>query len=313
MFGVEQSGMAGRVGFDLYMRMLRKAIKKLKGLAIASVARTRVFLPNQEGGIEGAMRFTLPVSYVPDDKQREHEENEARLAETSARLMELTKGWQKSYGDLDESVKGDLKKLHLHSCTRILGVDEIHLSEKGAGILRSPGLRRRQWDEIVFEMKEVEKAANITKGAKPVNGVKGLGAVFPARVRDAGAEEERKQQRDAWDGEAEPNGEVDWDEMDEEEEDDSTGNLKEGVWEGVPHFVIKGLGKVEEGKRVEKIVKVLLPVVTVVLARQKMDAASALEKVKARDVRLQAQTEKAPVKNTKGYYVPDDPVKTKWV
>jgi transcription-repair coupling factor (superfamily II helicase) len=43
IFGVEQSGMAGRVGFDLYMRILRKAIKKLKvsPSGIASGARSR--------------------------------------------------------------------------------------------------------------------------------------------------------------------------------------------------------------------------------------------------------------------------------
>merc|ERR1711862_1080871 len=45
LLGTEQSGMAAKVGFDLYMKMLKKSIRQLRGLLdLPSVVKTNVLL-----------------------------------------------------------------------------------------------------------------------------------------------------------------------------------------------------------------------------------------------------------------------------
>ena len=73
----------------------------------------------------------------------------ARLAKTSAELVELTNEWKTTYGKLPKSLRLKLKSLHLHTCTRILGVDMITLDKKtNEVVLRAPGMRPRHWTAI---------------------------------------------------------------------------------------------------------------------------------------------------------------------
>ena len=50
----QQSGMAAKVGFDHFMRMLKNSIRQLRGLDLPVLPRTNVLLPNGEGSIEVA-------------------------------------------------------------------------------------------------------------------------------------------------------------------------------------------------------------------------------------------------------------------
>merc|ERR1712159_208050 len=52
LLGTEQSGMAAKVGFDLYMRMLKKSIRQLRGLDLPLVPRSNVLLPKGQGSME---------------------------------------------------------------------------------------------------------------------------------------------------------------------------------------------------------------------------------------------------------------------
>ncbi|KAL7519640.1 hypothetical protein ACHAWX_004399 [Stephanocyclus meneghinianus] len=89
LLGTEQSGMAAKVGFDLYMRMLKKSIRQLRGLDLPVVPRSNVLLPGGEGSIEwedygekvngGEQSYLIPESYIPDDKERSKQEGLARL------------------------------------------------------------------------------------------------------------------------------------------------------------------------------------------------------------------------------------------
>jgi len=147
IFGVEQSGMAGKVGFDMYMKMLKKAINRIRGLALPTTQRTKVFLEGGAGAIEGeGFDFDLPRDYVTGGiEEFDKAVSDARLASTSRELVTITEEWKKKYGPIPQEVRGPLKNLHLHSCTRNLGVDEIHRDEEGRVILRSPTLRPRHW------------------------------------------------------------------------------------------------------------------------------------------------------------------------
>jgi transcription-repair coupling factor (superfamily II helicase) len=96
LLGTEQSGMAARVGFDLYMRMLKKSIRQLRGLDLPLVPRTNILIPTD--GTPAT--FTLLSEFVPDGAIRHREESKARLAESTAKLVNLTNAWKQDYGDL---------------------------------------------------------------------------------------------------------------------------------------------------------------------------------------------------------------------
>ena len=50
----QQGGMAAKVGFDLYMCMLKNSIRQLRGLDLPVLPRTNVLLPHGERSIEVA-------------------------------------------------------------------------------------------------------------------------------------------------------------------------------------------------------------------------------------------------------------------
>lgn len=190
LLGTEQSGVAASVGFDLYMRMLKSSIRQLRGLDLPPVPRTNVLLPNQEGRLEmkevcndttvSINLVKIPEDYIANATQRKMEETHARLAETSSSLVSLTQEWKEKYGPLPASLQGILKTLHLHACTRQLGIDLIGLSYKNVGrtecIFRSPGLRPRHMGLILPHLK------NCTT---PV----GLDVIFPPRFTVSGVEQ----------------------------------------------------------------------------------------------------------------------------
>ena len=105
-------GMAAKVGFDLYMRMLKKSIRELRGLDLPMVPRTNILLPGGEGSLEIAAgpdgenhAFQIPKSFIVDDNERMMQEGIARLAESTNQLVELTNKWKKDYGPLPASLQ----------------------------------------------------------------------------------------------------------------------------------------------------------------------------------------------------------------
>jgi transcription-repair coupling factor len=116
LLGTEQSGMAAKVGFDLYMRMLKKSIRKLRGLDLPKVPRTNIILPYDEGSLEiaegldgGATHaFQIPRTYIKDDSIRQKEEGEARLAENTEQLVEMTNRWKEDYGPIPARLQVNL-------------------------------------------------------------------------------------------------------------------------------------------------------------------------------------------------------------
>jgi hypothetical protein len=280
LLGTEQSGMAAKVGFDLYMRMLKKSIRQLRGLDLPLVPRTNILLPKAEGSLlvrkkskDGDVfvdSFKIPVKYMPDGAARAKQETAARLADSTGQLVELTNQWKDTYGVIPPALQNKLKTLHLHACTRRLGVDLIGLVDNGEGridcIMRSPGLRPRHWGIIL---------PSLARGIAP----KGLDIVFPSRFTLSGDEQEvvggkrvdlkTLLQDRTLDDDAE-----NWDALDEEDveamkEISSAYNVKhmdEIDVHANPRFIIKDFGT--EPRAVDRLLKVLLPVSKAVAARQ---------------------------------------------
>lgn len=172
LLGTEQSGMAAKVGFDLYMRMLKKSIRQLKGLDIPFVSRTNLLVPELS-----LNNFTIPASFIKNDTLRYQEETQARLAESTAHLVNITNAWKQEYGTkLPASLQANLKKLHLQACCRRLGIDVVGLLNGEDLYLRSPGLRPRHMKQIVKLL-----------GKKTPRGFQ---VVFPSRMMNRNADDE---------------------------------------------------------------------------------------------------------------------------
>jgi len=301
LLGTEQSGMAARVGFDLYMRMLKKSMRQLRGLDLPMVPRSNVLLPDGEGSIEWSAEGTgggensggsngsyiIPKSYIEDDDERSREEGAARLAESTQRLVEVTGSWKEKYGNLPSELQGNLKSLHLHACLRQLGVDVVGLDEStGDCVLRSPGLRPRHWAMICSQLSRKSPPA-------------GLDVVFPARFSGSDDDTEVRggTKLDLKELLSDPrysDDDEEWDALDEEEVEamkeissavDARSLADVDVYD-FPRFVIRGMrDKIKSGSRVDALLKVLLPPSKVVFKKQQKDKEKARVAAELREKR----------------------------
>lgn len=283
LLGTEQSGMAAKVGFDLYMRMLKKSIRKLRGLDLPVVPRTNILL---DTGCTPST-FKIPAKYIPDESKRRIEESKARLAESTSALVNITGIWKDEYGQLPASLQAQLKTMHLHACTRRLGIDLIGFVESDEEgvfdcILRSPGLRPRHWATILSEF---------PRPAAP----KGLDVIFPSRFTLSGDDEEFFGGKKidlklllAEETVSEDEEEEVWDAMDQEEQEAlrdiasavNVESMDEIDVEQYPRFVIRGFQS--ESKAVDLLLKLLLPIAKVVYEKQESQAEHAKAAVELR-------------------------------
>ena len=283
LLGTEQSGMAAKVGFDLYMRMLKKNIIQLMGFP--SVPKTKMLL-STDGSPE---TFTLPSRYIGDPQVRSNEEAKARLAESTASLVNLTNTWKEEHGKLPIMIQKQLKTLHLHACTRRLGIDLVGVIENDNGeydcILRSPALRPRHL---------VTVATALPRGALP----KGLDVCFPGRFTLNGRDLEliggRKIDTEILVSDEADVDEENWDALDQEEmeakQDISSAaavkEMSETDFRRSPAFRVSQVGSPKDTKVVDQLLRVLLPLSKIVSERQDNEA----EKAKAQ-VDLKARTD----------------------
>lgn len=282
LLGTEQSGMAAKVGFDLYMRMLKKSIRQLRGLDLPMVPRTNVLLPGGEGSLEigessdggTTNAFKIPKKFIADEKERIQKEGAARLAESTAQLVAMTNSWKDQYGPLPPSLQGKLKTLHLHACTRTLGIDLVGFVDNGDGtkdcVLRSPGLRPRHWVHISqFLPKKVP--------------TKGLDVVFPKRFarseEDIVVEGGKTLDIAMFQPTQSDDDEEEWDALDNEEVEAMkeissamfVTSIDDVEMDEYPRFVVRNMNSIKKGSRVDALLKVLLPASKVVHAKQTAD------------------------------------------
>ncbi|GMI16650.1 hypothetical protein TrLO_g6298 [Triparma laevis f. longispina] len=293
IFGVEQSGMAGKVGFDMYMKMLKKSINRIRGLALPTTARTKVFLNKGIGAIEGeGFDFDLPKDYVTGGiEEFDKAVSDARLASTSRELVTITEGWKKKYGPIPKEVRGPLKNLHLHSCTRNLGVDEVHRGEEGRVILRSPSLRPRHW-----------------KIMSAKGGFEGVEAVFPDFMLGEKKEGEDEGGEGGWQAERKKGEEGEEKEEEDDEDDDDTiyeslSALAEGNWKESPYFLVDTSDDLLDTEIVDEVLKKILPVVAFVNKRAEKDKKTAIDLEEKRKKKVEYEKQKKAEGTTrKGYY-----------
>lgn len=295
LLGTEQSGMAAKVGFDLYMRMLKKSIRQLRGLDLPLVLRTNIILPGSEGSIEisgpegTSFAFKIPDDYIPDEGTRIREETATRLAESTTSLVALTNRWKDTYGPLPAVLQAKMKTMHLHACMRRLGIDLVGMLDRGDGkldcVLRSPGFRPRHWAQI---------CPSLPKGVPTKN----LNVVFPARFTMTGEDEEfaggQKLNLKALVSDSSLDEDAEeWDALDQEEVEAmkeissalGVKSLDDVDIEMYPRFLVHNFGEVPEGQRVDALLKLLLPSAKVVFEKQEEDKGKARVAAELREKR----------------------------
>lgn len=281
------------VGFDMYMKMLKKSINRIRGLALPTTARTKVFLNKGIGAIEGeGFDFDLPKDYVTGGiEEFDKAVSDARLASTSRELVTITEGWKKKYGPIPKEVRGPLKNLHLHSCTRNLGVDEVHRDEEGRVILRSPSLRPRHW-----------------KIMSAKGGFEGVEAVFPDFMLGEKKEGEDEGGEGGWQAERKKGEEGEEKEEEDDEDDDDTiyeslSALAEGNWKESPYFLVDTSDDLLDTEIVDEVLKKILPVVAFVNKRAEKDKKTAIDLEEKRKKKVEYEKQKKAEGTTrKGYY-----------
>jgi len=310
LLGTEQSGLATKVGFDLYMRMLKKSIRQLRGLDLPMVPRTNVLLPNAEGSLEVLQSgnttdkvvlhaFVIPESFIEDSDERFKQEGLARLSENTNQLVQLTEAWKKEYGPLPRALQDKLKTLHLHACTRTLGIDLIAVEDNPDGsfngILRCAGLRPRPWLKI---RQLLPKKTSI----------RGLDVIFPPQYHRDGDKEVYlvggkpiNTTELLIEGDSKEDKEDDWDEADEEEVRTQSQDVQSVAFVKTlaeiniaeyPRFCVKNLSGVAEGSRVDALLRVLLPISKIVYDRQQEDKQKAQVAAELKEKRMAMKKQK---------------------
>ena len=113
LLGTEQSGHIISVGFDLYCKMLKRAVDSLKGTrSFAATTGVRFdFVTTEEGSFinsdDTAPSF-IPRAYISDSKLRIEAYRRLAEAATRADLDSLTNVWRDRFGPLPRAVKNAL-------------------------------------------------------------------------------------------------------------------------------------------------------------------------------------------------------------
>jgi transcription-repair coupling factor (superfamily II helicase) len=128
LLGPEQSGHITAVGFELYCRLLKHSVGRLKGETARTKAEAHVrldFLPihQQDAGA------CLPSAYMPEPQQRIEMYRKLAQATDAKALGELKKEWRDRFGPLPEAAELALKVADLKIAAAARGVTMIEVKE----------------------------------------------------------------------------------------------------------------------------------------------------------------------------------------
>ncbi|MBU6302488.1 MAG: transcription-repair coupling factor [Verrucomicrobia bacterium] len=148
LLGTQQSGHIAAVGFDLYCRLLKQSIAKLKGERITRTVDVAInidFLCTSESEFarapQGKLPAFLPVGYMTDPKHRITGYRELAEVATLAELHTIARHWQDRFGRRPEETENLLRATELklrcaHKQVSICEIkeDKLILTRNGRGI-----------------------------------------------------------------------------------------------------------------------------------------------------------------------------------
>jgi transcription-repair coupling factor (superfamily II helicase) len=121
ILGVEQSGHIALVGYDMYCRLLERAVKELKNEVVAVPSETAI-----EIGVTGA----IPKGYIPSDLRRMEAYRRVALASSGEELSRVRMDLSAAYGPLPDATDRLLQLAEVRVGARLLGVRSITIRDK---------------------------------------------------------------------------------------------------------------------------------------------------------------------------------------
>lgn len=187
LLGTEQSGHAAAVGFELYCRLLKEAVARLKGEKVAPRAEVRLRLDflhvSEDAAIAGVGAF-LPRAWIPDARQRIEAYRHLAEASDAADLDRLAARWKDRYGRWPQPVEGllGLARLRVAAAARAVTSIEVEarkaMLERGGAYLQVGGRFPR-----LSAAREGGGANDVARWlAELLHLVESLGASAPKRV-----------------------------------------------------------------------------------------------------------------------------------
>ncbi len=125
LLGHKQSGHLHQVGFEMYCRLLDRAIQKLKGEKVDKAPDPEISLP---------LAAFIPEDYLPDATQRLILYKRLSQAETEERLKALSEEMQDRFGPIPKPVEKLIKIISLKISAKKLGISRIEAGKNTVNI-----------------------------------------------------------------------------------------------------------------------------------------------------------------------------------
>jgi len=175
LLGTQQSGHIAAVGFDLYCRLLKQSIAKLKGertTRTIDVAMSLDILCTSESDFarspQGKLPAFIPVSYMAEPRHRITSYRELAEVATMTELSTIIRNWQDRFGKRPEEADNLLRATELkvrcaHKNVAICEIkgDKLILTRNGRGIQvegKYPRLEAKTPKERLLEALELVKS-----------------------------------------------------------------------------------------------------------------------------------------------------------
>lgn len=137
ILGAEQHGHIAAIGFDLYTRLLQKAVAELRaqsGDTVAAMRRAQHAVATS-GALEAGVSIDLPVSaylpegFMPDGQLRLRFYRRMARVESEGEVDSLAQEMRDRFGQIDEPVEGLLYILRVRTLAEASGVRSVSRDE----------------------------------------------------------------------------------------------------------------------------------------------------------------------------------------
>jgi transcription-repair coupling factor (superfamily II helicase) len=172
ILGTEQSGHATAIGFELYCRLLKEAIARLKGEKVAPRVEVRVrldFLPVAEAAARDGVGAFVPRAWIPDGRQRIEAYRHLAEASSAGDLEALAGRWRDRYGRLPKPAEWLLGLARVRVAAAARGITCVEV-EEGKVMLERGG----QYIQVGGRFPRLGEA----KGRPPASATRWLGEIL---------------------------------------------------------------------------------------------------------------------------------------
>lgn len=125
VLGSEQSGQMGKVGYDMYLKLIKEGIDELKGKPSDKSRETKL---NVDGD------YHLEDEYITASKERVSFYRYVSLIKSRLEAREYQKKLEETYGKLPQNVIGIIRISLIKNIANSFGVKTVTINNKGCGI-----------------------------------------------------------------------------------------------------------------------------------------------------------------------------------